>query len=73
MTISQRMERLLSNEDFNEIFMKKYLDEDIKEQVYMQNLDEKLTIDQLKARQIFRQFIEYMLDYDKINQIQKGD
>jgi len=67
------MERLLSNEDFNEIFMKKYLDEDIKEQVYMQNLDEKLTIDQLKARQIFRQFIEYMLDYDKINQIQKGD
>jgi hypothetical protein len=67
------MKRLINNDDFKVLFMEEFLEIGLKEQVYNQSLDEKETIDQLKARQIFRNFIEHMLDYDKINQMEKGE
>ena len=54
---SQMMIRLLDNEDFQHIIMSKFIKEGTLENALKRSLDNDLTIDELKARQILHTFL----------------
>lgn len=71
MTITQRMENLFSNEDFQELILNKFIIEDIKHIALNENIDNENARDEIKARKILNDYLKYCLDYDKINKIRK--
>jgi len=67
------MKRLLNNEDFVFLFLENFLKKDIERIVLYDVLDNNDVITELKARQIFKQFIDNCLNYDKINEKEETD
>jgi len=68
-TKTQMMENLLKNKDFKELFLDSYLGSDITDIVLTNDISVPEVNLQLKARTIFKQYIEQMLDYDIIQSI----
>ena len=56
--MQERMKRLLNNEDFVFLFLENFLKKDIERIVLYDVLDNNDVITELKARQIFKQFID---------------
>ena len=71
--MQERMKRLLNNEDFVFLFLENFLKKDIERIVLYDVLDNNDVITELKARQIFKQFIDNCLNYDKINEKEETD
>ncbi len=60
--------RLLENEDFKEIIIDKYLGSDIKDIVFNEDLDNKVVIDKLKARQNLRAYFDELINSATISE-----
>lgn len=54
---SKKMIRLLENEDFIELILEGFINRGLKVNVIDGNLDNSLTVDQLKARQILHRYL----------------
>ena len=54
---SKRMLKLLDNPDFNDLFIEGFITQGIVNQVLQNRIDNSLTLDELKARQIVHKYI----------------
>jgi len=68
MTYKEMLENLLENEYFNEIFYKLFFDESLRDIIYNGNIDSKEVRDQIKARQILKNFFDNISTYDIITE-----
>jgi len=60
--------RLLENEDFKEIIIDRYLGSDIQDIVFNEDLDNKIVIDKLKARQNLRAYFDGLINSATISE-----
>lgn len=70
-TMSQMAKDLMNNKDFQELVLKEFIEKGILTYTLEDNVDNESVRDELKARKILRDFLNYTLDYDNIEQIKK--
>jgi len=70
-TMSQMAKDLMNNKDFQELVLKEFIEKGILTYTLEDNVDNESVRDELKARKILRDFLNYALDYDNIEQIKK--
>jgi len=61
----------MNNKDFQELVLKEFIEKGILTYTLEDNVDNESVRDELKARKILRDFLNYALDYDNIEQIKK--
>jgi len=59
--IKQAMENLMKNDDFKIVFLDYFLSDDCTELVLNNDLNNQATIDELKSKQAFKNFINRIL------------
>jgi len=59
--VKESMQNLMKNKDFQLVFLDYYLNDDCSELVLNNDLNNQATIDELKAKQAFKNFINRIL------------
>lgn len=72
MTITEKARNLFSNEYFQELILKGFIHDGILEISLRDGVNNEGARDEIKARKILNDYLNYLLDYDNINQINKG-
>jgi len=71
MTITKKVERLFQNPDFRDIILNEYLENGIHYFVYNNDVGSDKVQDELKARKILNDYLQYCLEFDTIDALQK--
>ena len=71
MTITKKVERLFNNPDFIDIVLEEYIKNGIDYYVLNNDVSSGSIQDELKARKILNDFLQYCLDFDNIETIKK--
>ena len=69
MSITSKVERLFNNPDFRDIILDEFIDKGIRQYALLDDVDNEKVRDELKARKILNDFLQYCLEFDSIESI----
>jgi len=71
MTITKKIERLFQNPDFRDIILDEFIDKGIKYYTLNNDVGCSKVQNELKARKILNDFLQYCLDFDSIESLKQ--
>ena len=71
MTITKKVERLFQNHDFRDIILEEFINKSVNYFVLNNDVGSVVVQEELKARKILNDYLQYCLEFDTIESLQK--